>query len=316
MSATDSQKSSQALPVCLVLVALGIVALPYLPWLAGGILPKIQAGSFWLLLIIVLMLVFAGLKRRFITAVVLALCLVTGLLPQLQLVPAATAQRNNAELKVLSFNTYKAQAVPAQLAELIIGEEPDVLVLVETSEQLHERLTTLGALEGFGYRTALAPAGGERDTVIFSRFPLTETSAGLTSAETGWVTMPTVSLDVDGQQVSLAGVHVYPPLGQAKAWTQGLDAVAHWIGAHKQHPTIVAGDFNATRAHPQYRKASDGLSESTGLVPRSTWPATDSPTPLIEIDHIISSGFTVLDTSTTRISGSDHLAILASLQLN
>ncbi|MGP9728134.1 hypothetical protein CQ019_01385 [Arthrobacter sp. MYb229] len=314
MPTIDLQKRKKTLWIPVVLLSLLISGLAHIPWLAGGVLPKVQAASLWLLLIPLAALVYACWRRKLFPGAVLLLAIIIGLQPYLQFNPPAGTDPGPA-LKVFSFNTYKAQADPAELAREISSEDPDVLVLVETSEPLHESLAARGAMTEYLYRTAPAPADGNRDTVIFSKLPLTQAETELSTEETGWFSMPTVLIEVQGQQVQLAGVHVYPPLDKAETWEQGLRSVEKWIETHGENPVILAGDFNATRGHPQYRRAVQGLDEASGFVPAATWPATRLPSPVIEIDHIISRGFTVSETKATRMPGSDHLALSATLHL-
>lgn len=238
----------------------------------------------------------------------LVLLLIVGVIPQVHTAPPGEND-NTAELRVLSFNAYRAEASSNELAALIQEEQPDLLILVETNERLHKDLTGLGALESLDFRTAPAPAGGVRDTVIFSKNPITEIDSGLGERATGWFAMPTVEVDVAQQRVLVAGVHVYPPLKDAQQWRQGLSAIDTWVHTHPESPMILAGDFNSTSGHRLYRDAVAGLTEASGLRPQATWPQGMLPFPVIEIDHILGRGMTFSNTGAIPIFGSDHLAV-------
>ena len=311
MRIDGQQQQKHTFLILLIVISALIAALPYVPWLAGGIIPKVQAFAGWLLLVPLGALILTLLKRKRRIAIALGLLLVIGLIPQMHMAPAGQSE-NTAELRVLSFNAYLAEASRDELAGLIKEEQPDLLILVETSESLHQDLTSLGALEGLDFRTAPAPAGGVRDTVIFSKNPMAEIDSGLSEQDTGWFAMPTVEVEVGQQRVLVAGVHVYPPLKDAKRWRRGLSAIDTWVQAHSESPMILAGDFNSTRGHRLYTDAVAGLAEASGLRPQATWPQTMLPFPVIEIDHIIGQAVTFSQAGATPVSGSDHLAVHAT----
>ncbi|WP_417364845.1 endonuclease/exonuclease/phosphatase family protein [Glutamicibacter arilaitensis] len=263
----------------------------------------------------VLALITGVLRRRWIACGFVVVFLLCGLLPNLQLAAAAVQKdRADFELSVLSFNALKAGADPAQLAALIQAEDPQVLVLVETSEPLHQELATRGALDGLGYRSLEAPAGGQRDTVIFSKYPLNERTAELDTKTTGWYSLPVVDVKSPGGTFTVAGIHIYPPVGTAQRWRNGLQAVASWAAQQPDRPLVLAGDFNSVRAHPGFRSLkSDGFSEADGIFPASTWPADRKFNSMIGLDHIMARGASVTEFSVHAVDGSDHLAVSATV---
>ena len=311
MRKDGQQQQKHTFLILLIVISALIAALPYVPWLAGGIVPKVQAFASWLLLVPLGAMIFTLLKRKRRTAIAIGVLLIIGLIPQVHFAPTGQSETTG-ELRVLSFNAYRAEASSNELAALIKEEQPDLLILVETNERLHQDLTSLGALDGLDFRTAPAPAGGVRDTVIFSKNPMAEIDSGLSERDTGWFAMPTVEVEVGQQRVLVAGVHVYPPLKDAKLWRRGLSAIDTWVQAHPESPMILAGDFNSTRGHRLYTDAVAGLAEASGLRPQATWPQGMLPFPVIEIDHIIGQAVTFSQAGATPVSGSDHLAVHAT----
>lgn len=302
----------------LVLTASILVAvLVWLPWLGGGWIPKLQAFGLWLLVLPLALGLIALFQRRWAVAAVLFICLLAGsaasINPQ---VPPASTDAGGATLTVMSFNALKAGADPDALAEAIRQADPDVLVLVETSEPLHAALARRGAIAALKFRSAQAPAGGERDTVIFSRYPLTERSEELASAATGWHSLPVAELQLPQGPITVAGIHIFPPLHDATRWNQGLEALAQWSQQEHGTPVILAGDFNAVRAHPQYRRATTGFTESSGLWPNTSWPALGKVPAVIEIDHILVKDAAAQRFETSAIKGSDHLGVVSELMIN
>lgn len=173
-----------------LLASILIGLLGWIPWLGSGWIPKLQAFVPWMLLLPLAVCLVALLRRRWILAVLFLGCLLAGsaasFTPGL---PRATAGESSPTLTVMSFNALHAGADPDALAEEIRRYDPDVLVLVETGEPLHEALARRGVLSELGYRTAQAPTGGERDTVIFSRYRLTERPEELSAQATGWFSL-------------------------------------------------------------------------------------------------------------------------------
>lgn len=297
-----------------LLASILIGLLGWVPWLGAGWVPKMQAFVPWMLVLPAAACLAALLRRRWVLGVLLLGCLLagagSGFTPA---APRSTAGASGEPLTVMSFNTLKAGADPDELAEVIRQRNPDILVLVETSEPLHAALAQRGALKELEFRTAKAPTGGDRDTVIFSRYRLTERTAELSAKDTGWYSLPVAEVQTPRGPVTVAGIHIYPPLRDAERWAQGLSALADWAQSPGGAPVILAGDFNSVRAHPQYRRATAGFLEAAGRWPDASWPAGRKIPPLVEIDHILASDAHVADFETKSISGSDHLGMVAEL---
>ena len=122
--------------------------------------------------------------------------------------------------------------------------------------------------------------------------------------------------------MQLASIHAAPP---KPAWSPA--ATARWRGhlsalpAPGDSPLILAGDFNATLDHAQFRRLLrlgyvDAASQAgNGLV--LTWgPLPDRCLTLLAIDHVlIDRRCAVLTTSAHWLTGSDHRALYAKLRL-
>ncbi len=240
--------------------------------------------------------------------------LIVGMLPTVQ--PGHSEPVSNAksyELKIMSFNAGRAGADPAQLAAVVHQTDPDVLVLVETSEPLNQAIAKRGAIDHLGYRSAEVPTGGQRDTVIFSRYQLTERVDELSPQVIGWYGFPVVDIETPEGSISIVGVHVYPPLDKALRWQRGLSALDRWVEQQRANPVVIAGDFNATRTHPQFRQLARRLSPETTLWPVNTWPSGHVYPPIMGIDHVLTGAMKVTDMQSLQIDGSDHLALSATV---
>ncbi|WP_141365978.1 endonuclease/exonuclease/phosphatase family protein [Glutamicibacter uratoxydans] len=299
--------------LCVCCIFIGI--LPYMPWLAAGFLPRIQAIQPWLLAIIVFAIIAALIRRRWLPSGITAALLLVGILPLVHFSGAAPNGSNgNHELKVFSFNAGRAQADPLQLAQAIREADPDVLVLVETSEPLIASIGKLNALEVLSHRSGTVPTGGDRDTVVFSRYPMTERQEEISAQKTGWYGFPVVDIASPSGVFSVVGVHVYPPLDDAERWEHGLDQLNRWARQQGMQPVILAGDFNATRTHPQFRRLAADMSAENTMWPLNTWPADRQYPPIMGIDRVLARGMSVLDARSIKIAGSDHLALSVTVR--
>jgi endonuclease/exonuclease/phosphatase (EEP) superfamily protein YafD len=152
---------------------------------------------------------------------------------------------------------------------------------------------------------------------IYARYPLRGGRTGPASAA-----RVAARLDLpSGPPVPLACIHAAPP----KPWSAG--ATARWrsqlaaLPAPGHGPLILAGDFNATLDHAQFRRLlrrgyRDAASQA-GHGLSATWGPHPGRRPgLLAIDHILTDPrCAVLTTSAHQLTGTDHRALYAELRL-
>ena len=221
-------------------------------------------------------------------------------------------------LRVLTANLLAGRAAAGVVAELVSGKNADVLFVQELTDDAAARLQRAGLVDLLPHRVTQPVPHGTRGS-IYARYPL----AGGPLAVPPSAARCTARLDLpSGQCVHLACIHAAPP---KPPWSPG--ATARWrsqlsaLTAPGDSPRILAGDFNATLDHAQFRRllrrgyvdaasqAGDGLSATWGPQPGRR------PT-LLAIDHVlIDRGCAVLTTSAHWLPGSDHRALYAELQL-
>jgi endonuclease/exonuclease/phosphatase (EEP) superfamily protein YafD len=117
---------------------------------------------------------------------------------------------------------------------------------------------------------------------------------------------------------TLVCVHTVPPRNTSHTgrWSSQMDALTRRVAA-LSGPVVVAGDLNATRHHPAYRRllAAAGLRDAHAEVGRAsawTWPAPPywDLLPKLRLDHVlVSEGVTVWAAEEGRAAGSDHRPI-------
>jgi endonuclease/exonuclease/phosphatase family metal-dependent hydrolase len=221
-------------------------------------------------------------------------------------------------LRVLTANLLAGRAEAGAVVELVRRKDADVLFVQELTDDAAARLGRAGLGDLLPYRVPQPAPDGTQDS-IYARYPLRgEPPAAPAGAVrcAAWLGLPS------GPSVQLACIHTVPP---RSLWSPG--ATARWCGqlaalpAPAGSPCVVAGDFNATLDHAQFRRllrrgyadAASGAGHGLSL----TWGPRSGRRPnLLAIDHVlIDRRCAVLATSAHRLPGSDHRALYAELRL-
>jgi endonuclease/exonuclease/phosphatase (EEP) superfamily protein YafD len=257
-----------------------------------------------------------GRRRLAAVAVVLAAAHLFFIWPGIR--PAddvSRVARGAPTLTVLSFNVFEDRVDVAALYRLIERQRPDVVALLELTARTAERLDKAGLAAAYPHRlvkpadSALAGAG------LYSRIPIEDASMLPTVTST----MPGATVRVGGVAVRVQAVHVAPPVGSLVGRWQAEHLALASLARTSKQALVLAGDFNAGRQHPVWRKLTDaGLTDAHEARARGvvgTWP--DNRTylpPLLALDHVlVSRGLVVLDVRELPGLGSDHRAVLADL---
>jgi endonuclease/exonuclease/phosphatase (EEP) superfamily protein YafD len=230
------------------------------------------------------------------------------------------------EIRILSWNTEHAAPGVEAIADYVVEQSADIVVLPETdsaaTEEIASRIEATGRPVYFdtieqdfpGSTPTSLLVTGDLSAVGYRR----SSRAGSTPGQPSGLWEPT-----DATAPVIGAVHTVPPMPWAMAlWSSGLD----WAADNCTDPRVVmAGDFNATLDHfsglgvdggavGRCRDAPGELSAAS----RGTWPS-DFPELLASpIDHVLVgsswriSAFDVLDAAGAR--GSDHRPILAVLR--
>lgn len=293
---------------------------------------QLLAFTPWLAVPAVFALAFAFLSRRRplqIAAGVLLVCQLFWLFPLDGGRPAWASQPVGAvvEFKAMSINAEFGQADAGALVELVRDNGIGVLTIQENTPGLQERLAEQGMERILPHRIS-DPTDDGAGSAVYSRYPLEP--AGLIP-DTPF-RMPTVRLT--GRSggatavLEVTSVHALPPIGsRLSQWRSDLAAV----GKVAQRPghRLLAGDYNATLDHVEFRKIlSGGYAPDAASAPLAdvaalagsrlvpTWPMEGQALPGITIDHlVISAGVGSSGYAVHRVPGTDHAAIMATLSV-
>ena len=220
-------------------------------------------------------------------------------------------------LRVVTANLLFGRAVADAVVELAGRTHADVLFVQELTGDAAARLARAGLGDLLPYQVT-QPVPHARGS-IYARYPLRSAPPGARPSAarcTARLVLPS------GQFVQLACIHAVPPRppwspGAAARWRSQLSALPAPDGG----PRILAGDFNATLDHAQFRRLlRSGYVDAArqaghGLSP--TWGPRPGRRPtLLAIDHVlIDRRCAVLAVSAHRLTGSDHRALYAEVQL-
>ncbi len=261
--------------------------------------------------------VLAGVTRRWALlggSAVAALAHVAFVLPELvarEALPALPPE--TVHVRLLSANVYAGNPDPARYAEEVRRTGADLVFLQEATPAFIAALDGTGTLAELSHRAVITRTD-RFAALVASRWPLLDQEVVEVD---GRPVLVRATVDVGGVPLRLFCVHVVSPFGGRRPeWVRGLRAVGDAVRA-EQGPVLVAGDFNATWSHREFRRLLDaGLTDGAAARGRPfqmTWPKDRHLVPPVSrIDHVLTTpGLTVTAIWTGRGRGSDHRPVMA-----
>ena len=220
-------------------------------------------------------------------------------------------------LRVMATNALYGRADARAVVEAVRDEKVELLSVVELTDDFEAQLRAAGIEDLLPYAwTRTHPTEGAAGSGLWSATPLTDERDGVASR----FHQPSAVVEVDGRSVRVTAVHPHPPTpGAVDLWTDDLALLRD--AAHADPvPQILLGDFNATTDHAAFRDLlGDRFADATRLAGDGlnlSWPAGRRYPPLVDLDHVVvDDGMRVGDVGQLAIPGTDHLAILATVQV-
>ena len=278
----------------------------------------LQALTPWVLIWAAPLALAASLGRRHVLALVALLPLITLLALSFPIVfhsaPAAAAP-DSPTLTVAYSNVLYSNPTPELVAAELLATGADVLVLVEFVNPVQRALDE-AAGDDYPHR---ADSVSSKSSAIglWSRHPIV--SGGV--VDVGGRPTVDVVLDVDGHQIRVLGVHPHPPTFDAPQWSQQIDAIGD-RAALGNKPTVIIGDFNASRWHPTFRELlGRGWRDTHELLGHGwsvSWPMDEGwlPPPFVRIDHaLFGDGVTPMAVRDLDVTNSDHKGFVVDFGL-
>ena len=324
-----------------MLGVLGVMALRCLPseMANGRMVPEVVSFVPWLFAPIVVCGVLAVVWRRRVLAVICALSLAVMLwwhagylLPGARVSAAAgTAVATGADpsdnvARVMTLNTRNGGASAQEVVDLVRSRNVEVLCLQELSDEFLGELTAAGLYDVLPYYVisdaASEVSNGGRNG-IWTLAPMGNVSGNLLPIETS--SMPAGTVQIGGRGVRVVSVHPNSPVrGAQDLWDEGLSVIGSL--SDYDHTYLVMGDFNSTWDHARFREllgtsfvdAGEGAGEGFHMTYPSGSVAGVGLPSMVEIDHIVyarDSGLVVSGLETVAVSGTDHRALLGTLEV-
>jgi endonuclease/exonuclease/phosphatase (EEP) superfamily protein YafD len=320
----DNEKAWFVRRVVLSVLFLVVLAVPLYPELYGldEVTPFAQLVAFRpQALVVVLVLGLVMLVRRGwrIAGVLVSALAVTGgaLTVPRQFSDPRPAPAGARVLTIMVANVLGGGADAGDVAELIRQRKPDLVSLPEAQVDVREKIRTRVQDLGYkGYTEQPSKAVESATSVLVSP------SLGAVQLEADHEATTFGHLILTGGSlgpVRLIAYHGYPPLTDGvTTWKQDLQVLRHWCT--EDSPTIVAGDFNATVDHADFRQALGGYCRSVapavGAGLQGTWPADQPAVLRAQIDHVVVNRKLQPGRFTTYpIRGTDHRAVIVTVAL-
>ena len=227
--------------------------------------------------------------------------------------PGSPPSNRSTKLKILHFNVLTSNQNYAACIAAILAKEPDILGLVETSQQWLDHLKALDTLYPYAHKI---PRDDNFGITLFSKHRLLNTR----EESFGHYATPTIisEVELDNQIITVILTHPLPPIERQyfHGRNEQMRGLADFI-QHQQLPTILIGDLNMTPWSPYFLKFiqnSGMVASSQGFGWNATWP--QFPLFKIPIDHILTSkNCQTISFEVLGANGSDHNSILAVISL-
>jgi len=273
---------------------IGLIVDTALPWF-GLAVPVLLVGA------------LVVRSRAAIAASVLA-ALVWGVMFVPSIVPLSwtAVAASDARLTVASQNVEAGSGTAADSATALAGTGADVLALQEMDAESRAAVESV-LDEVYPYSYGVGTVG------VWSVFPIE--NAQMLDLGLGWKRGLAADLETPSGPVSIYVVHAASarPTGHDERDAMLVNLADH-LDRDENDRVIAVGDFNAGSSDRALVDITDQLSEANqsdggfGF----TWP---SAAPVVRLDHVFQRGMDVVSNTSVPAGAGDHLAVVATLNL-
>lgn len=306
--------------VALITLILGLGPhVPSVPIDVLGLVPSAQALLPAVVAVAIILGTILVLVRAPKSGLVLLAGAVAAAAPQLLWSPGPSQASVSAQMTVMSLNVEVSGADTVELAERIREVQPDVVVLLEVDRVFIRALLDERPFEGIqGVSVIGAARGGVEGSVLLSPHRMHDEGTVPVAAEAGFE-QPVATVEIPQLgSVRVAAAHPPPPIVGAGSWAGALDSLDTWQEAMTDRPLVLAGDFNASTAHPSFRSIAEGMRDTAvaaGPIPTPTWPMGSLVPPFTAIDHVMIRDLEPAHWQRFVVPGTDHAGVVARVAL-
>ena len=222
--------------------------------------------------------------------------------------------RQERPLRVLSVNIFGERGDTENVVRLVRRTDADVLSVQELQPRALELLDAAGLRRLLPHRVA-RPLPGAAGNGLFARFPLEELEP-----PPGQHAMITARGTYRGMTFDVTAVHPRAPISETSTpgWRRQLKRLPK--ATKDGPPRILAGDFNASLDHPEFRDlvgtGYEDAAEQTGKGLTPTWPKFKRYPAWVQIDHVLADERASFGrVSFHTVPRSDHRAVFAEIYL-
>ncbi|NEG70427.1 endonuclease/exonuclease/phosphatase family protein [Bifidobacterium choloepi] len=308
--------------------------------------PVIVAFSPWFLVVAGIALVLALASRRWMTVFLAVLCICAQVYWQSPYYrwsdslsnAARTAvsqvkhDTDDAYARVMTANVFKGNADADDIVELVRDNHVEVLALQEITQSFVDRLDEAGIESYLPYAITASIGDGGIGNGLWSATPMSHMADAEISSVASRMPAATLTFaaDADGdlslgdgeREIRFVCVHTTSPkAGQWSRWKTSIEQLRQ-LTERTGIDYVLMGDFNSTTDHAPFREVLGDrykdAAESSGSGLEFTWPNDwGIVPPFAGIDHIVvEDGVAVGQVEAKSIGGSDHKALLATLDFS
>lgn len=236
-------------------------------------------------------------------------------------VSGASMNTDDGYARLMTCNVYKGRADAQEIVDLVKSEHVEVLALQETTDDFVDALNRAGIADYLPY-SQVPSSDGVYGNGLWSATPLGDPADDDVDSSASFMPGGTVSFNGGTTPVRFVSVHTTSPTrSRWQQWKRSLDELAR-MKFNTDTRYIFMGDFNATYDHTPFRdflgnRFIDASRQAAGGFVFS-WPADIDYVPTFAgIDHIVlDSGMLAGQVKSEKIDGSDHKALLATVQIS
>jgi endonuclease/exonuclease/phosphatase family metal-dependent hydrolase len=310
-----------AVVLWVVVAALGVVAaMRLVAWDSFDIFVILNSVTAFIYLPAWIVVVVAGVGRRYVLAVaalVIVVLQILFMLPELTAAEPVPAWATTAPaIKLFDANVYAYNHSMAGYATEIEADQPQLLTMEEAVPTLVDQLKASGSLANLPY-TVQVKRYDPHAFFIASKYPLTGVSV---SYLYGAPLIVKMTMQLPSGPHAVWVVHTTGPTPQSFAqWKGQVADIDQQVRRRGPAGLLLVGDFNSTWGNKGFRQIlAAGMTDGAAARARPfqmTWSQTKPIIPpVVRIDHVVTGpGVAVTAIGTDTGPGSDHRDIQATV---
>ncbi len=301
-----------------------VLSLAWLWWLAvagllalrwvniGGVVPMLQSGLPLVgMSLLVLLVLVAAMREKLLVLMTVLLLVPMVVLARPWWFQGVQQPSAASDIVVVASNMKFGAADVDDVGRLVSEKQADALVLLEITPEALARIEASGIPEMLPHRSG-RPREDAGGTMIFTKEPHEE------RVDSPVARFDQVAVEIERPSADpwlLLGAHPVPPT--ASSWAAELANLQAWRDRQDDEiPLVMAGDFNASSAHPSFRGLKRGMTDAqraTGPGWVRTWPQGSAIPAFVDLDHVLFRGLEVVTSGVSVIGNTDHAAVWARL---